>query len=214
MRDLYDLGLKGRLSHFINWFLLDRKFKIRIGSTLSDMKNQEEGVPQGSVLSMTLFSIKIKNIIECLSPWVDGSLYVDNLLICFRSKYIHTIEHNLQQCLDKINKWITENGFRFCKTKTVHFCRLYLTVANSSLFCSFLIFFRSRRKSCVKALLCGFHAKTDKNPLTGAHPHPQNECPLSCHNDVIPPLPMHTIMRHRHLQTATCMQLNSCQWDC
>ena len=117
MRDLCDLGLKGRLTHFINGFLLDRKFKIRIGFTLSYMKNQEEGVPQVSVLSVTLFSIEINNITKCLSPAVDGSLYVDDLLICYRLKYIHTLECKLQQCLDKINKWATENGFRFSKIK-------------------------------------------------------------------------------------------------
>ena len=122
MRDLCDLGLKGKLQLFINGFLLDRKFKIRIGSTLSDIKNQEEGVLQGSVLSMTLVSININNITKCLSPGVDRSLYIDNLLICYRLKYILTIEHKLQQCLDKINKWATENGFRFSKIKTVHFC--------------------------------------------------------------------------------------------
>ena len=123
MRDLHGLGLKGRLPYFISGFLSDCKFKVRIGSTLSDVKNQEEGVPQGSVLSVTL-SIKINNITKCLTPGVDGSLYVDNLLICYRSKYIHAIERKLQQCLDKLNKWATEKGFRFSQTKTkyVHFC--------------------------------------------------------------------------------------------
>ena len=88
------------------------------------MKNQEEGVSQGSVLTVTLFSIK-KNITKCLTPGVDGSLYVDDLLICYRSKYIHAIECKLQQCLDKLNKWATENGFRFSQTKTkcVNFCQ-------------------------------------------------------------------------------------------
>ena len=97
MRDLRDLGLKGRLPHFICGFLSDRKLKVRIGSTLSDIKNQEEGVLQGSVLSVTLFSIKI-NITKCLTPGVNGSLYVDDLLICYRSKYIYAIERKLQQC--------------------------------------------------------------------------------------------------------------------
>ena len=94
MRDLHDPSLKDRLPHFISGFLPDRKFKVCIGSTLSYMKNQEEGVPQGSVLSVTLFSIKI-NITKSLTPRVDRSLYVDNLLICYRSKYIHTIERKL-----------------------------------------------------------------------------------------------------------------------
>ena len=49
---------------------------------------------------------------------------MDDLLICYRSKYIHAIECKLQQCLDKLNKWATENGFKFSQTKTkcVHFC--------------------------------------------------------------------------------------------
>ena len=54
--------------------------------------------------------------------WADGSLYVDDLLKCYRSKYIHTVERKLQQCFDKINKWAKENGFRIFKTKCVHFC--------------------------------------------------------------------------------------------
>ena len=123
MRDLRNLALKGRLPHFISGFLSDCKFKVCIGSTLSDKKNQEEGVPQASVLSVT-FSIKINNITNCLNPRVDGSLYVDELQICYRSKNIHTIECKLQQYLDKLNKWATENSFRFSQTKTkcVHFC--------------------------------------------------------------------------------------------
>ena len=112
MRDLHDLGLKERLPHFISGFLSDCKFKVRM-DLLSDMKNQEEGVPQDSVLSVTLFSIKINNITKCLTLGVDGSLYMDDLLICYRLKYIHAIERKLQQCLDKLNKWATEDGFRF-----------------------------------------------------------------------------------------------------
>ena len=74
-------------------------------------------------LSVTLFSIKINNIVKCLNPGVDCSLYVDDFLICYRSKHVRTIERQLQQCLDKVDKWATENGFKFSQTKTqcVHF---------------------------------------------------------------------------------------------
>ena len=60
------------------------------------------------------------------NPCVDCSLYVDDLLICYRSKHTHTIERQLQQCLNKIQKWALENGFEFSKTKTqcLHFCQL------------------------------------------------------------------------------------------
>ena len=126
MRDLNDFGLKGRLPHFIDNFLSNRNFKVRVGTTLSDLQGQEEGVPQGSILSVTLFSIKINNIVKTLNPGVDCSLYVDDFLICYRSKHMHTIERQLQQCLNKIQKWALENGFKFSKTKTqcMHFCQL------------------------------------------------------------------------------------------
>ena len=57
MRDLNDFGLKGRLPHFIDNFLSKRNFKVRVGTTLSDLQGQE-GVPQGSILSVTVFSLK------------------------------------------------------------------------------------------------------------------------------------------------------------
>ena len=126
MRDLSDFGLKGKLPHFIDNFLSNRNFKVRVGTTLSDLQGQEEGVPQGSILSVTLFSIKINNIVKALNPGVDCSLYVDDFLICYRSKHMHTIERQFQQCLNKIQKWALENGFKFSKTKTqcMHFCQL------------------------------------------------------------------------------------------
>ena len=59
MKDLHNMGLRGRLPNFIKAFLTDRKFQVQIGTTLSDIQQQEEGVPQGSILSVTLFNIKL-----------------------------------------------------------------------------------------------------------------------------------------------------------
>ena len=85
------------------------------------------GVPQGSILSVTLFNIKINNIVKCLNLGVEGSLYVDDFLIYCKSKYIRTVEHRLQQCLNKINNWTIKNGFKFStnKTQCIHFCNLH-----------------------------------------------------------------------------------------
>ena len=85
------------------------------------------GVPQGSILSVTLFILKINSIVTCLTPGVSSSLYVDDFLICYRAKQMRSIERQLQCCLNKINEWANVNGFQFSKSKTVcmHFCHRY-----------------------------------------------------------------------------------------
>ena len=81
------------------------------------------GVPQGSILSVTLFSVKINNIVKSVCPGVECFLYVDDLCIGYRSKQIHTIERQLQQVLNNLSKWSSENSFKISKTKTkcMHF---------------------------------------------------------------------------------------------
>ena len=96
MKDLHKLGLKGRLPLFIQNFLSDRTFNVQIGNTLSDILKQEQGVPQGSILSPTLFGIKINDIVKCVKD-LDCSLFVDDFRIFIRSKNIETIEFKLQQ---------------------------------------------------------------------------------------------------------------------
>ena len=54
-----------RIPTFIKNFLAD-PLKVRVGSSISDEYDQEQGVPQGSVLSTTLLSIKINDIVNCL----------------------------------------------------------------------------------------------------------------------------------------------------
>ena len=125
MNDLHDFGIRGRLAYFISAFLNERQFRVRVGDTLSNPHEQEMGVPQGSILSVTLFSVKINNIVKSVCPGVECFLYVDDFCICYRSKHMHTIERQLQQVLNNLSKWSSENGFKFSKTKTkcMHFCR-------------------------------------------------------------------------------------------
>ena len=64
MKDLHDAGLRGRLQLFIAEFLADKKFQVRVCGTYSKLCEQEMGVPQGSILSVTLFCLKINSIVE------------------------------------------------------------------------------------------------------------------------------------------------------
>ena len=126
LRDLHEFGVKGRLVNFVESFLANRSIQLRVGSTLSDTFGLSQGVPQGSILSTTLFNIKINSIMNCLDPKTDGSLYVDDFCMCYRSTSMRTIERHLQQCINRIEDWALKNGFKFSKSKTqcVHFCLL------------------------------------------------------------------------------------------
>ena len=95
MKDLHDIGLRGQIPNFKSNFLSDRSFNVRIGSTLSDIFEQEQGVPQGSILSPTLFNININNIVKCVND-TDSSLYVDAFGIFYKWKNMENIEFGLQ----------------------------------------------------------------------------------------------------------------------
>ena len=117
MKDLYEMGLKGRLPLFIDNFLKGRKFKVRLDNTHSSLNPQEEGVPQGSILSPTLFTVKINSIIDALPEGIEKSLYVDDVAVYCQSSNMAIIERRLQGCLDKLVTCADENGFYFCPQK-------------------------------------------------------------------------------------------------
>ena len=124
MQDLHDMGLRGNLPIFIKNFLSDRVFLVLYGNTLSDEFSQEEGVPQGAILSTTLFNVKLNGIVKAIFPGVECSLYVDDFVIIFRSPSIPTIQRKLQLCINNIKDWTLKNGFTISQNKTVamHFC--------------------------------------------------------------------------------------------
>ena len=120
--DLHDLGFRGHLPRFIENFLADRQFQVRVGTTLSDIHNQEMGVPQGSILSPALFNIKINNIVKSFQG-PDCSLFVDDFAICASGGVYSGVQRRLQLCVNKVRQWAEENGFTFSPTKTqcIHF---------------------------------------------------------------------------------------------
>ena len=122
--DLYDLDFRGHLPTFIDGFLSHYLFPVRAGSTLSDTYEQEMGVPQGSILSPVLFSLKINSIVESVLKGSEASLFVDDFALCIRVKFLPHAQRLMQLCVNSVQDWISNNGFKFSTSKTVcmHFC--------------------------------------------------------------------------------------------
>ena len=123
LTDLFDLEFRGRLPTFIQNFLSDRHFQVKSGADFSNSYLQENGVPQGSILSPMLFNLKINNIMKSLSNNANTSMFVDDFAVYIEGKHLKHLECTMQLCINKIQKWVAENGFKFSISKTtcVHF---------------------------------------------------------------------------------------------
>jgi hypothetical protein len=52
--------------------------------------------------------------------YIENQQYNRDFCACFCSKSLIAIGRQIQQCLNSIQKWADENGFKFSKSKTVH----------------------------------------------------------------------------------------------
>ena len=120
IKDIYHTGLRGRLAKFIVNFLKERNFKVKVNNILSENQRQEEGIPQGSVVSPTLFILRINKLAQLIPkhPRFQMSLFMDDLQVSYRDADMQNIETNLQNCINVLQKYANENGFKFSATKT------------------------------------------------------------------------------------------------
>ena len=63
LMQLVEWDIKGNMFSCIKDFLSERYLKVRVGSCISSAYPQEEGLPQGSVLSPTLFNVAINGLL-------------------------------------------------------------------------------------------------------------------------------------------------------
>ena len=119
MKELHEMGVKGRLPLFIDNILNGRKFEVHLDNTHFSLNPLEEGVPQGSILSPTLFTVKINSIVDALPEGIEKFLYVDDLAVFCQSSNMAIIERRLQGCLDKLVTVADENSFKFSPTKAL-----------------------------------------------------------------------------------------------
>ena len=90
-----------------NWiqdFLENRKFQVRINGTLSKKYTIENGTPQGSSLSPLIFLIMI-NDINLSNSKVHISLFADDIAIWMETENINNGINVLQQSLIELENW-------------------------------------------------------------------------------------------------------------
>lgn len=118
LKSLHELGLGGNTFYFVQNFLRDRIFQVRLGHIFSQQIRQLTGTPQGSVLSPLLFTLAINNIQHLIHYPVRHLLYADDLVLFIRGNNLPKSQNRLQSTIDKLADWGNDHGLSFAPTKT------------------------------------------------------------------------------------------------
>lgn len=120
MNRLNKIGVSGRIFDFIEEFMRERKFVVKIGEEFSQEKEQEEGVTQGSGLSVQIF----KTVMDALREFLQGTktlMFADDFVTIYEvknKKMTKTLTRKIKSDIEQIIKWAESFGMEISHTKT------------------------------------------------------------------------------------------------
>lgn len=126
LKQYQDWGLKGNLAKFIQNYLTDRSFYVKLnGRYKSSTKPLNNSIPQGGVISNKLFITGINQINDYVDPHIKRGLFVDDFVIYLRHKNLEYIHQQLQNTVESLETFTNKTGQKFSaeKTKAVIFTR-------------------------------------------------------------------------------------------
>ena len=103
---------------WVRSFLEGRSQQVKLGCTLSSIRPCPSGVPQGSVISPTLFNIHVDDLEDCIPDFLDINTYKyaddctqDEAIPCGSGS-------NMQRVLDAMSDWALRNKMKLNAKKT------------------------------------------------------------------------------------------------
>ena len=112
----------GNMYSWIQSYLFQRSARVRLdGQTSSSVKIREE-VPQGGVISPTLFIIFIDDICDQLSSHIPRVLHADDLPLWTKAEQVTTAAIRMQKAMNLISDWAKEWLVMINRTKTEATC--------------------------------------------------------------------------------------------
>ena len=116
--------LEAKVSHnmlkWIEQYLKHRKGRVSLQGRQSREADFKHGVPQGGVLSPTLFILFMNSITEVLDSRVKAAIYADDLAILSTESELGTAQVRLQTCLNRLEEWTNNWAMTVNATKTTY----------------------------------------------------------------------------------------------
>ena len=118
------MGIRGRFYNWVLDFISERRFKVKVGSEVSDELKIVNEIPQGSAISPVLFNIMINDIFMNLDRRIGSALYADDGAIWARGRDTTTVMNTIKQAVRNVEEWSYNWGFKLSLSKS---CFMILT---------------------------------------------------------------------------------------
>jgi ribonuclease HI len=101
-------GISGNMYKWVRSYLHNRRARVLVDGRYSRKVLLRHGVPQGGVLSPTMFVLFINDLVPELPKGVHAALYADDLVLWCTEEYTTTATHRMQLALDKVSAWAND----------------------------------------------------------------------------------------------------------
>ena len=118
IQKLHNTTIPGTITKYIANYIKGRKQYTTFNGHTSKLRNIKTGVPQGGVLSPTLFNIYTADIPQP-PPGTKLVTYADDITIMSSHRHPQTAQNQVQPYLDQIHDWTTNNQLTLNPNKTM-----------------------------------------------------------------------------------------------